>query len=279
MKGLQINNGDKFNFLTVIKETESQRIDGLRPKRMFICECICGRRVGVRLDSLRNNKKSSCGCQLPISIVKTGNSVKKHGYAKHPLYGVWKNIKRRCYSVLDINYHRYGGRGIKMSNEWYIDAGVFIKWGIENDYKEGLELDRIDNDGGYFPENCRWATSEINNNNKRNNKKYLYDGRWLTLPQISRIHGTVGFPTLYRRIHINKLSIEEALSIPLHGECSKNRKLRCKVRVIDMLSINNSALPWGELAKKFNISQTTVWRIKTGQYIFGQVLNNRKKAA
>lgn len=267
MQGLKINTGDKFNFLTVLKETDPKTVDDKRPKRVFICECICGRRIKVRLDSLRNNKKSSCGCQLPIKIVKTGVPVTKHGYSKHPLYKIWKHIRSRCYSVVNINYHRYGGRGIKMCNEWYNDAGKFIEWGLANGYKEGfgLELDRENNNDGYFPDNCRWVTSEINNNNKRNNKKYLYKGGWFTLPQISRIEGWIGFPTLYRRINENKLSLEEALAIPINGKCTKNpnplRLLKYE-QVVDILTTKRHT---EALSRKHKIHTSTIERIRRNE--------------
>lgn len=261
MNRLLVSKGDVFNSLTIVKEVEPRTIDNRRPKRMFLCKCVCDRLIKVRLDALRNNKKSSCGCQLPIRIVKTGNHILKHGFAKLAVYKIWKGIRRRCYAVQCSQYHNYGGRGIKMSTEWYISAKSFVDWSLKNGYKEGLELDRIDNNSGYFPENCRWTTAEVNANNKRTNIKYLYDGIWLTLPQISR-RTHLGFPTLYRRINENKLSLEEALSIPLHGKCKKDRLDMRHISDNDALFIFHSHLTYDELAKRFNTSETTIWRIK-----------------
>lgn len=221
MKPLIITPGTVFNNLTILKEAPPQTVYGSRPKRQFLCECVCKRIIVIRLDTLRNNKKSSCGCRLPVKIVKTGNPIQKHGLCKTPLYKIWKKIKERCYSVTNPRYFRYGGRGISMSNEWYSDPASFYNWSINNGYRYGLELDRIDNDSGYFPENCRWTTSEVNGNNKSNNIKYNYNGVLLTLPQILRERGGVTFSTLYRRINVNKLSIEEALTMPKYSRFKK----------------------------------------------------------
>lgn len=277
MEALEVKTNQQFNFLTIIQEAVPSTINGKRPKRRFLCECVCGKRLVVRLDNLRTNRKSSCGCQRSVPVISTGNSVEKHGLAYEPLYKVWKSIRNRCYCVTSENYFRYGGRGISMCVEWYLSPVPFFEWSFKNGYVEGLELDRIDNNEGYSPNNCRFTTSEINNNNKRNNKKYLHNGVWLTLPQISR-QTNLGFPTLYRRINENKLTLEEALSIPLHGKCKKDRVLKCKMSARDVLAINNSDEKWRDLAKQYKISQTTVWRIKTGQYLYGHLLKNRQAA-
>lgn len=264
MEALKVIPGTKYNSLTIIKEVDPKTIDGKRPKRQFLCECVCGRRIVSRLDALRNNKKSSCGCRFPVKIQLTGNSIKKHGLCYVPLYKIWKNIRRRCYAVTDVNYRRYGGRGIVMSAEWYCDFSTFLKWCMENGYQEGLELDRADNDKGYFPENCRFVTSEINNNNKSSNKKYLYKGMMLTLPQISRKHGTVGFPTLYRRINENKLSLEEALSIPLHSRCKKGPNIRRYFTAEQAIEIYTSKEKTSSLCLKYGVHKSTIDGIRDG---------------
>lgn len=265
MEPLKIQLGTTYNSLTIIKEAPPKTIEGKRPKRQFVCECSCGRMIIVRLDALRNNKKSSCGCLLPVKIELVGNPVKKHGLCYASVYKRWKNIRNRCYSVTSTSYKRYGARGIDMSAEWYSDFSIFHKWCMENGYQEGLQLDRIDNDKGYFPENCRWATPETNNNNKSNNKKYLYQGLMLTLPQISRKHGGFGFPTLYRRINENKLSLEEALSIPLGKKCKKERNAGLKLsdqEAIEIYVAKNK--PRKELCQKYGVHISTVDAIRSG---------------
>lgn len=90
----------------------------------------------------------------------------KHGLHKHPLNHIWVNIKQRCNNPKNERYHRYGGRGIKFYDGWN-DFLTFYNWAISNGWKEGLHIDRINNDGDYEPSNCRIVTQKINSNNRR----------------------------------------------------------------------------------------------------------------
>ena len=98
----------------------------------------------------------------------------KHGFANrdnhHPLYSKWRSMKSRCYNKKTKGYKHYGARGITVCDEWKLDAGAFVKWGLLNGWVYGLEIDRINNDEGYSPENCRFVTRIINSNNKRRQK-------------------------------------------------------------------------------------------------------------
>lgn len=103
--------------------------------------------------------------------------IKKHHLYKHGacvkhlrLYKVWKGIARRCYNKNDSRYHDYGGRGIWMCDEWK-NPLVFVEWALANGWKDGLEIDRIDNNGNYSPSNCHFVTSIVNMNNRRQYKK------------------------------------------------------------------------------------------------------------
>ena len=86
----------------------------------------------------------------------------------HPLYDTWRDMKRRCYKKDRKDYYRYGGRGIKVCDEWRYNIKSFIKWANKNGYKKGLTIDRIDNDGNYEPSNCRLATRKTQGRNKCN---------------------------------------------------------------------------------------------------------------
>lgn len=85
------------------------------------------------------------------------------------LFNVWQSMKSRCENPNRSNYHRYGGRGIEVCDEWH-SAESFVKWALSNGYQRGLQLDRIDNDGNYCPENCRFVTPKENSRNRRNTK-------------------------------------------------------------------------------------------------------------
>lgn len=90
-----------------------------------------------------------------------------HGYRHHKLYSVWCAIKQRCYNSNNKHYANYGGRGIQMCDEWVYSAAWFIRWALDNGYREGLDIDRIDNNKGYSPENCRFTTRIENIKNTR----------------------------------------------------------------------------------------------------------------
>lgn len=105
------------------------------------------------------------------------NGNPKHGlYREHRgLFGVWQTMKSRCENPNRGKYKDYGGRGIKICDEWY-EASNFVKWALNNGYKSGLQLDRIDNNGDYCPENCRFVTPKENSRNRRNTKFVTVNG-------------------------------------------------------------------------------------------------------
>ena len=94
----------------------------------------------------------------------------KHGLYQHPLYKIWSAIQQRCCNPKMIRYKDWGGRGIKLCGEWLHNPEMFIKWALENGYKKGLQIDRINNDGNYTPDNCRFVTPAENMHNKRDIK-------------------------------------------------------------------------------------------------------------
>lgn len=126
------------------------------------CVCSCGNSHTALLNNVRYGVTKSCGCLL--REVKRAERT-THGYCGHPLYAVHASMLYRCKNPKDTNYHRYGGRGISVCNEWE-DRDNFIRWALENGYKKGLQIDREDNNGNYCPENCRWVTPCINTHNR-----------------------------------------------------------------------------------------------------------------
>lgn len=99
------------------------------------------------------------------------------------LYWVWRNIKKRCLEPSDKQYAKYGGRGIGVSEDWQTSFQSFYEWAIESGWKEGLQVDRIDNEKGYSPMNCRITTAKKNSNNRRGNRYCLIDGNKLTFAE------------------------------------------------------------------------------------------------
>lgn len=151
-----------------------------------------------------------CRCQFK-------SSRNNNGLSSHSLYGVWFGIKERCYNTENRDYHNYGGRGIKMSDEWKSDFKSFYDWALTNGWQKGLHTDRIDNDGDYSPFNCRFVTNRENQKTKRRrqgHRQYEYRGVLYSLVDLSRLVGVKG-NVLWNRIVINHWEIEEAVLTPV----------------------------------------------------------------
>lgn len=133
-------------------------------KTLWLCLCDCGRFTVVRADQLKSGNTRSCGC---LSKDTARATFTTHGKSQHTkLYKVWTSMKQRCTNPNSQNYHRYGGRGIAVCQEWAASFECFYDWAISSGYQDGLEIDRIDNNGGYDPENCHWVTHKVNANNR-----------------------------------------------------------------------------------------------------------------
>lgn len=135
--------------------------------------CDCGISKDYNLNHLKRGDILSCGC-LQREQVKKSNTT--HGLKKHPLYGLWENIKTRCYNPNFKFFNYYGGRGIRVCSAWLNDFQVFYEWAINNGWQKGLEIDRENNNGDYEPSNCRFVTGKVNCRNKRNNVLITYNG-------------------------------------------------------------------------------------------------------
>ncbi len=136
----------------------------------------------------------------------------KHGLSYIPLYGVWSNMKQRCLCPTYKDYRHYGGRGIKIHPEW-LDIVKFVEWAFLSGYKQGLTLERKNNDGDYAPDNCRWATMAEQNSNTRKNRFFTMNGETLTVSQWARKFN-MNMLTLVYRLNCG-WSIEQALMTPV----------------------------------------------------------------
>lgn len=158
------------------------------------CKCECGEEKLIPLDSLSSGRGKSCGC---LRKELTGNKFRKHGKPDERLYSIWLNMRDRCNNPNNDLFHRYGGRGIKITGEWN-DFQKFYDWAISNGYNKELTIDRIDNDGMYEPVNCRWADRIQQMNNTSTNVFTEIKGEVKTLSEHARDHNINYFSLLYR---------------------------------------------------------------------------------
>lgn len=133
------------------------------------------------------------------------------GIAKTRLYIIWSHMKQRCYNEKDLNYKKYGAKGITVCNEWLDDFMEFRNWAISNGYQEELTLDRIDGSKEYSPENCRWATYKQQGNNRKNNHLLNYNGETHTISEWSEIV-RISDKVIRDRINRYKWTVEKALT-------------------------------------------------------------------
>lgn len=142
------------------------------------------------------------------------NGNKTHGLFKNnkSLFNLWQTIKTRCNNPKRNNYKNYGGRGITLCTEWE-KAENFVRWALDNGYKKGLQIDRIDNNAGYSPDNCRFITCKENSNNKRNSVRFTIEGKELTAKEISQKYGVSIYSMYYwRRTLGNNQAVAKAIS-------------------------------------------------------------------
>lgn len=198
--------GDRFDRLVVLG------LSRRTPQKYFVwCQCDCGNVKEFCTSDLVSGRVHSCGCFAKEILVKRGeNKIKEK-----KLHEVFLSIKQRCNNPRSKSYKNYGGRGIKVCDEWgdrKFGYRRFEKWALGNGYREGLSIDRIDNDKGYSPENCRWADWKTQSNNKRTNRVFDVDGAEMTLKQISE---SFGVPYDLLRLRIKRgWEIKTAITVP-----------------------------------------------------------------
>lgn len=158
--------GRKFGRLTVLERSGSNK-DG---RSTWLCSCTCGNVTVKTGKLLLNGHCRSCGCGEYENRVNNCTSHRKTGTR---LYNIWGGMKQRCYYVKHKDYHNYGARGITVCEEWKNDFQAFYDWSMSNGYRDDLSIDRKDNDKGYSPDNCRWATALEQRLNQRPRKKVV----------------------------------------------------------------------------------------------------------
>ncbi len=200
MKLDSVKVGKKYHRLTVIRVASRSSDYNNRniSYHKVVCRCDCGKLTMVKLGKLGYQK--ACGC----GIGKNTNF--KHGMSRlkesNP-YKSWESLKARCNNPKSTMYHNYGGRGIRVCDEWDSSFTVFYDWAISNGWQEGLEIDRIDVNGNYEPSNCRWVTRAQNCRNTRKSLIYTYNGVTSVLKDLFSMSPiSIRYPTARKRAHM-----------------------------------------------------------------------------
>jgi len=195
--------GKRFGRLTVISvfgKTKSLNT-------IWLCKCDCGNEIPVINTNLTRGNSKSCGCG---NIEKICERNTTHGMTGTPLYKVWVSMRNRCNTKSCSVYRYYGGRGIKICNEWQ-EFNNFYNWAVKNGFKEGLTLDRKNNNGNYEPSNCRWVTQLMQSNNKRNNRYLTINGMTASLADICRLYNAK-YKLVWKRLKAG-WTLEKALLV------------------------------------------------------------------
>lgn len=208
--------GQRFGKLIAIRSN----YDREKKVTLWECQCDCGNTCYVRANRLVHGRTKSCGC-----LRKESNIQKKtiHGMTGTSIYNTWHSMKARCYNPTDHNYPRYGNRGISVCDEWTNSFESFYEWAISNGYHEGLSIDRIDNDGNYCPDNCRWVTTKVQNNNRGVSINISYDGKIQNLSEWCKDLG-LPYMRIWQRLNVYGFTFEEAITEPTHKRSGKRKK-------------------------------------------------------
>jgi len=244
-------------------------IDWERTKRRtyWLCRCECGNKKSVRSDCLKRGQVKSCGC-LKDEQDEKNLGRETHGMTGTRLYGIWLGMKARCYNPKKKRYDNYGGRGIEVCDEWQNDFEAFMLWAKDNGYKNNLTIDRINNDGNYSPENCRWSTNKKQANNRSSNINIEYRGKEYTLLQIAE-KLNLNSKMLYERYRKGDRG-KRLLRAPgediaiARGEKNNKAKITKEIAKEIKHSIKNGEKPI-KIARNMDISKHIVYSINQGR--------------
>ena len=195
--------GQRFSRLIVLSQDTKTR----RNRVAWLCQCDCGKQATVTAYNLRGGNTKSCGC-LVIDI--GAQRLTKHGEYGTRLYRIWRGMHRRCYDPKRLEFFRYGGRGIQVCKQWFKIENFISDMGDPPSSKHSI--DRIDNDGPYSPENCRWATAKEQSLNSRQPINVTLRGQTLNISEWARRIG-IGEASMHARLK-EGWPIELALTTP-----------------------------------------------------------------
>ena len=191
--------------LTVIERAEDHVSPNGTRHAQWLCRCNCGNDeyIIAMSHNIKNGNTKSCGCihKKKLNQVNESNKIKKKKLYRHKrLYKIWADMKARCNNPNHKRYYSYGGRGIHVCKQWNDSFDEFYKWAISSGYNDSLTIDRMDNDKGYYPENCKWSTYKEQENNRRSCHYITYNGETHTISEWGEINN-INPTTIRTRIH------------------------------------------------------------------------------
>lgn len=235
--------GHRFGLWRVLHQAGNSQ----RGAAIWRCSCECGTIRDVVGGDLRWGKSTNCGC---VGAKRIGHLRKTHGESGTRLYRVWTNMRRRCADPNTTGFALYGGRGIKVCAEWANDFSAFSRWALSSGYADHLSIERLDNDGGYCPENCTWADAATQSANRRFVAK-APDGRlWWHIAQSNGISGSA-----YRTRINDGWPHEEAATWPM-GRKRRDSNLSRAV----YLYVDGERMPLAHAAKKIGYSPSAIYQ-------------------
>lgn len=203
--------GKKFGKLTVLRTVRIDR--GKYGKLMWETRCECGNIHIVSPTDVVKGKCQSCGCFHDTRCTERATKFKHLVKDNKRLYSIYNGIKKRCFNKNEPRYKDYGGRGITMCREWRTDFDAFADWAFANGYTEELTIERIDVNGNYCPENCKWITRAAQRENRRDTVWVVYKGERIQLYKLCERLGLC-YDTMNDRIVKRKWDIERAIETP-----------------------------------------------------------------
>lgn len=192
--------GERFNKLIVLSRAESSA----GGKSRWNCLCDCGKKSVVQGVNLKASAVKSCGClRLDADYGRT------HGGYYTPEYSSWSSLRGRCNNKENPKYPRYGGRGITVCDRWNSFENFFLDMGVKPTPEHSIE--RLNNDGNYDPDNCIWATREVQSNNQSTTRYYDYKGTKVKVVELAKI-ACIAHSAMYQRLVYHKGNVEAALN-------------------------------------------------------------------
>ena len=274
MKAIDIK-GQKYGRLTVLEKAEPIRFKGSgKTKVRWLCQCKCGNKIIATTCALRNGTTKSCGCYATEKQRICGSKRKTHGMTGTRLYNIWRSMKKRCNVVTNDAYKYYGGRGIKVCEEWN-DFELFMKWAYSNGYADNLTIERKDVNGNYEPSNCKWIPmSEQSKNRRISLRTYDVDGEEKNIRDI--VDGKqLRYSAIENRVR-KGWDVETAMRTPKirnedRGKCVEQISIKTGEIISEYVSI-------AEASRQTGLSQQSIGlRCRNGGAEFGGYMWRFKK--